>query len=66
MYGGWVLLDHGLLNFLITAAFTSKTCECSLPVLTQKIFLFVTSKSSVPVFVLEARDNWELPRQVFR
>ena len=42
-------------NFLITAAFISESCECSVTSTNTKgIFLFVTSKSSEPGFVVEA------------
>ena len=42
-------------NFLITAAFISQSCECSVTSTNAKgIFLFVTSKSSEPEFVVEA------------
>ena len=41
-------------NFLITAAFISETCESSLTSTYTKVFLFVTSKSSEPGFVVEA------------
>ena len=44
-------------NLLITTAFISGTCECvnvHLPVVTQKAFLFVFSKSSEPGFLVEA------------
>ena len=42
-------------NFLITAAFISETCKCSLTNTNTKGFLFVMLKSSEPRFVVEAR-----------
>ena len=53
-------------NLLITAAFISETCECSLTSTNTKGFLFVSLESSEPGFAVRGRDNCELPRQVSR